>query len=91
MKARIIKTTEGYIPQVYMHKYGEKAWFSIGGQSLTEWSEPDYIMRFATYMTKWGAMRALKKWVVINIEGTAKLEAFKRELENPNVVYETEV
>ena len=91
MKARIIKTSEGYIPQVHMHRYGETAWFSIGGHSLSEWSDPEYTLRFATHWTKGSAMRTLKKWVKINIEGTAKLEAFKKELENPNVVYETEI
>jgi hypothetical protein len=36
-------------------------------------------------------MRTLKKWLYINIDGTKRLEAFKKELDQPNVVYEAEV
>lgn len=93
MKVRIIKTSAGYVPQVYTVYYGETAWYSLGkvGSIDNHWSEPDYIYRFCTHYTKWGAMQTLKKYLKYTVEGTKKLEAFEQELNKPNVVYEAEV
>ena len=92
MKVRIIKTSAGYIPQVYKHLYGETAWYSLGTHDLDHhWSEPEYIYRFCTHYTKWGAMQTLKKYFKYPVGSTKKLKAFEQELNNPNVVYEAEV
>jgi hypothetical protein len=95
MKVRIIKTSEGYIPQVFKRLYGEESWYSVsviaGGNATFEWSNPECVIVHASHLTQWGAMRTLKKWLKVNVEGTAKLEAFKKELQKPNVVYESEV
>lgn len=93
MKVRILKTSAGYIPQVYKHLYGETTWYSLScsGDTDNHWSEPYYILRFCTHYTQWGAMRTLKKYLKSAIKGTKKLEAFEQELNNPNVVYEAEV
>jgi hypothetical protein len=89
MKVRIIKTSAGYVPQVQDQVYPYH-WESIDRTGYG-WSKPENTYVHATYLTQWGAMRTLKKWLKQNVEGTAKLEAFKKELENPNVVYEAEV
>lgn len=93
MKVRIIKTSAGYIPQVHKHLYGETAWYSLSrrGDTNDHWSQPEYIYRFCTHYTQWGAMRTLKKYLKFVVEGTKKLEAFEQELNKPNVVYEAEV
>lgn len=93
MKVRIIKTSAGYVPQVYAKHYGETAWYSLGrvGAIDNPWSDPDYIYRFCTHYTKWGAMQTLKKYEKIVVKGTKKLEVFEKELKAPNVVYEAEV
>lgn len=93
MKVRIIKTSAGYIPQVYKHLYGETDWFSLScsGDTNNHWSEPKYIYRFCTHYTQWGAMKTLKRYLKVTVDGTRKLEAFTQELKKPNVVYEAEV
>jgi hypothetical protein len=55
MKVRIIKTSEGYIPQVYKVRYTEPRWFSLSstqGDYVHEWSDPDHIFEHATHWTK---------------------------------------
>ena len=95
MKVRIIKTSAGYVPQVQLEDryYKDKGltWYSIGGIVPDTWSNPDYIKRFCTCLTQWGAKRVLKKWLRSNTKDSKALEAFTKELENPNVVYEAEV
>lgn len=93
MKVRIIKTSEGYIPQVYTRQYSSEEWYSLGkvGARDALWSEPDYIRRFCSHYTKWGAMNTLKRYLKITSENTKKLQAFTEQLKNPNVVYEAEV
>lgn len=90
MKVRIIKTSAGYVPQVSTSEMGERPqWQSTEGTHL--WISVDLTYKYATYRTLWGAKLVLKNWLRKNIKGTKKLEAFKKELENPNVVYEAEV
>lgn len=93
MKVRIIKTSAGYIPQVYTKSYGETAWYSLGKSGGVDalWSEPQLIYRFCTHYTKWGAMQTLEKYLKLVVGGTHKLDAFSKELEQPNVVYQAEV
>lgn len=95
MKVRIIKTSAGYIPQVELEgKYWEgkdPTWYSIGGVTPDTWSNPEYIKVFCTNYTQWGAKRVLNKWLKSNPKGTKAFEAFKKELEAPNVVYEAKV
>ncbi len=95
MKVRIIKTDAGYVPQVQLEsKYWEQEgllWYSLGGYGVDTWSDVEFIKKHCICRTQWGAQRVLKKWLKINIKGTKSLEAFKKQLENPNVVYEAEV
>ena len=91
MKVRIIHTSQGYICQFYDLKYGENRWWSISRDVDGDWSHPEYIIRYCTIFTLWGAKRVLKEWIKRNIKGTAKLKAFAQELDKPNVVYEAEV
>jgi hypothetical protein len=97
MKVRIIKTSAGYVPQAYTTLYYEEddRWYSISSgwfdPATQSWSDPDYVYKYATHLTKWGAMRTLKKWIKRHVKGTKALEAFTKELENPNVVYEAEI
>lgn len=93
MKVRIIKTSEGYIPQVYTREYSSEEWYSLAkiGARDALWSEPYYIQKFCRHYTKWGAMSTLKKYLKTTLKKTKKLEAFTEQLKNPNVVYEAEV
>lgn len=93
MKVRIIKTSEGYIPQVYTKDYSKLDWHSIGthGSEDMLWLDPEYIYNWCTYLTEWGAKRVLKKYIKHAMKGTNRLDAFKKELDQPNVVYEAEV
>lgn len=87
MKVRIIKTSKGYLAQVQ----DGILWEFIDTTSRYTWTSPEYVYTEAVHLTKWGAMRTLKRWLKKNVKGTAKLEAFTKELKNPNVVYEAEV
>ena len=95
MKVRIIKTSAGYVPQVLLKDlYWENkgwVWYSIGGLTPDAWTSTDFIKNYCTCLTQWGAKRVLKKWLKSNAKGNKAFEAFEKELENPNVVYEAEV
>ena len=87
MKVRIIKTSEGYIPQIA----DGILWEGVGSDPLVTWSSEESMLRFCTHYTLWGAKKTLNRYLEKNTVGTKKLALFKKELENPNVVYEAEV
>jgi hypothetical protein len=92
MKVRIIKTTAGYIPQVYKTQYGSEQWWSLSHHAEDGlWSDPAYIIDYCTYLTQWGAKRVLKNYLKVKVDVKKRLADFKKELEQPNVVYEAEV
>lgn len=90
MKVRIIKTSKGYIAQAFFDPFfrGEDHWYSLGGGDY--WSEASYIYEAATYRFKFMAQEELRKFKK-KVTESQKIKAFKKELENPNVVYEAEV
>lgn len=99
MKVRIIKTDEGYVPQVFFDPWYNKKfdketspkWYSIGGSQSTYWIDPEYVMNYCTYTFFWRAKKTLLKFVKNNKEHTLKYDLFLSQLNEPNVVYEAEV
>lgn len=92
MKVRIIKTSAGYIPQVYKKDYGSEQWWSLSAHVKDGlWSDPKYIYDYCTCFTEWGAKRVLKKYLKASVDVSKLLAEFKKELDQPNVVYEAEV
>lgn len=93
MKVRIVKTDAGYVPQVYQNTYGKYAWEGVTYVG-TEFSDPDYLFKYCTYYTLWGAKKSLFKYLKKLGKTKAQMDAFesfKKQLENPNVVYEAEI
>lgn len=90
MKVRIIKTKKGYIPQIFMQDEWHKDKFEWHGISSrgSEYNMIHYIYDYCTFKYLWQAKSVIKNWVKKN---GYKLEDFKKELENPNVVYEAEI
>lgn len=95
MKVRVIKTSEGYIPQVFTKDYGyeEPKWYSLSKSGAVDalWISPEHVFRFCPCFTQWGAKQVLEKYLNQTMKKTKKLADFKKELDQPNVVYEAEV